>query len=267
MWQNEKMPILQIDGLSFHYLVEGAGPPLLLLHGHGGSCRSWHHQVPDFSKSYRVICLDLRGFGESAKPPGSYSAELLAKDAAEVIRQVAGGPAHVLGHSMGGGIALQLALDAPELVRSLCIVNSQAHFVPEGFVVRFVMWASRWIPRLLGFKAHGKSVAAAYLPDSKFAAERERFIEHWTKNDLQGYLAAARGLDTFDIRSRLGEINAPTLVVGSEQDILPMEAKQDLVARLKNARLVVVKDSRHLVTLDQPEMLNRTVLEFLASVP
>ena len=261
------MPILRVGNQSIHYEVEGEGPPLLLIHGHGASSAYWDLQVPAFASSYRVIRFDLRGHGDSDKPEGPYTIEAMAADAAGLLRELAPQKqAHVIGHSLGGGVALQLALAAPDKVRSLVIANSQASFVPRSLVERLVFSLSRVIPRLFGFRAHAKTIVAGYLPAPQHAERRARFLELWVKNDLQGYLRSSLGSNAFDIRSRLGEIKQPTLVIGSDQDILPQANKQELVEKMPNARLVTIKDSRHLVVWDQAEAFNRTVLDFLSGL-
>src|SRR5947207_2466572 len=117
------MPTIQANGVDLYYEVHGSGEPVLLIHGLGSSTRDWAPQVPALSQRFQVIAFDVRGHGRSAKPKQRYSVKLFAADTAALIRTLDIAPAHVIGISMGGMIAFQLAVEAPQLVRSLVIVN------------------------------------------------------------------------------------------------------------------------------------------------
>lgn len=261
------MSTLDLGEVSLAYAVEGEGAPVLMLHGHGGWRDSWELQVAALAPRYRTLRMDLRGHGDSSKPAGPYTMGQLAADAAAVIRHAAGARAHVLGHSLGGAVALQLALDAPELVRSLVIINSQASFVRPRGIARIAAAGATRVPRLLGFRLHARAIAWGYLKGKHLAARRAQLIEGWSRNELAGYLAAASATEEFDVRARLGEISVPVLVVGSDRDVLPLEAKRALASGVRQGRLVMISDSRHIALWDQPAALNREILEFLAGAP
>src|SRR5438105_12464497 len=125
------MPKARVNGIELHYESAGEGPPLLFLHGLGSSGQDWRRQVRAFTDRFRVITYDVRGHGASDKPPGPYSVPLFAQDAAALLRELETGPAHLCGLSMGGMIAFQLAVDFPELVQTMTIVNSGPSMVLE----------------------------------------------------------------------------------------------------------------------------------------
>lgn len=110
--------------IALYYETHGDGAPLLLIHGLGSSTLDWAPQVAHFSERFRVITLDVRGHGRSDKPPGPYSVPIFAGDLVELLDALHIESAHLAGISMGGMIAFQLAVDAPQRVRSLTIVNS-----------------------------------------------------------------------------------------------------------------------------------------------
>jgi len=122
------MHLIDCDGVNLYYEEQGSGPPLLFIHGLGSSARDWDQQIPEFSsRGYRVIAFDLRGHGQSDKPPGPYTLPLFAADTAALLERLGvdpANPAHVVGVSLGGGVAFQLAIDRPALVKTLTIVNS-----------------------------------------------------------------------------------------------------------------------------------------------
>ena len=113
-----------VNDIQLYYEITGQGQPLLFIHGLGSSTRDWEAQVSPFAANYQVITFDLRGHGRSDKPPGPYTLPLFTADTAGLLKALGLDAAHVVGISLGGGIAFQLALDYPELVKTLTIVNS-----------------------------------------------------------------------------------------------------------------------------------------------
>ncbi|MGE0827136.1 MAG: alpha/beta fold hydrolase, partial [Candidatus Binatia bacterium] len=115
-----------IDGLRFHYIREGQGSDLVLIHGLGGSLHDWDTALPVLSHHHRVLCWDVRGCGESDKPSGPYTPQLFARDLAGLCSAVGISRAHVAGISMGGVIAQRFALDYPNLVQSLTLMSTSS---------------------------------------------------------------------------------------------------------------------------------------------
>jgi pimeloyl-ACP methyl ester carboxylesterase len=119
------LPHVDTNGIATFYEDTGQGTPVVLVHGHGADLRLWDLQVPALLEAgYRVIRYDVRGHGRSAIPPGGYTWENYALDLRDLLDRIAVPRAHVVGLSMGGGIALQFALDFPERVSSLVLVDS-----------------------------------------------------------------------------------------------------------------------------------------------
>ncbi|MCB0119292.1 MAG: alpha/beta fold hydrolase, partial [Anaerolineales bacterium] len=131
------MPFLNVNGVDLYYEVNGKGQTVVFIHGLGSSCQDWEKQEPVFSKQYQVVTLDLRGHGKSQKPSGPYSIALFARDVAGLIRSLNLAPVHVVGISLGGMIALQLAADHPELVRSFVAANNNSEMIVRT-------WKDRW---------------------------------------------------------------------------------------------------------------------------
>ena len=258
------MPAQRIGDIDLHYETTGEGEPLLFIHGLGSSARDWELQVAFFSPDYRVVTYDVRGHGRSYKPPGPYSVQLFADDAAELIRSLDNAPAHIVGISMGGMIAFQLAVDAPELVKSLVIVNSAPELILHTFKERLQFFQRLMIVRLLGMRKMGEVLSARLLPKTEHQDLRREFVERWVQNDKQAYLDSLRALVGWSVSEHLSEINVPTLVVAADEDYSPVSVKETYVARMPRAELVVIPDSRHATPVEQPEALNRAVAAFLA---
>jgi pimeloyl-ACP methyl ester carboxylesterase len=129
----------EVDGLAIHYWVAGSGPPLILLHGLGESAHDWRWVIPAFALTYRVYALDMPGSGESAKPAVNYTPAYLTRMVIGFLDALGIGPALMIGHSLGGLIALRLAVYQPERVRALVLVDGRSmHHCPycAGWEVR-----------------------------------------------------------------------------------------------------------------------------------
>jgi len=261
------MPVLPLRDINLYYEIAGQGDPVVFIHGLGSSARDWEYQVPFFAPRYRVVVFDVRGHGRSDKPPGPYSVPLFAQDAAALIRALEAAPAHVVGISMGGMIALQLAVDEPALVRSLVVVNSGPELVVRTFRERLMILQRFLIVRLLGMRKMGEVLSQRLFPRPDQAPLRQMFVERWAENDPRAYREAMRALVGWSVADRLGDIRCPTLVIASDQDYTPVSAKEAYVARMPNARLVVIPDAHHAVTVERPEEFNQALLDFLAQQP
>lgn len=258
------MPRVSVDGCSIHYEVQGRGELVLLLHGLGSSLRDWELQLPALAEKYTVLAVDMRGHGGSDKPPGPYSVATFARDAAEVLRALGLGPAHVVGISMGGMIAFQLAVDAPSLVRSLVVVNSGPALVPRSLRDVIALGTRMVALRLVGLRGLAKKVAAMNFPRPDQAELRQRLEATIAGNDEVAYRASMKALVGWSVEERIGHIRCPVLVVTGDNDYTPVAAKQAYAAKIPSARVAVVADSRHVTPVDQPEKFNRLMLDFLA---
>ncbi|MGN2431575.1 alpha/beta fold hydrolase [Pseudomonas syringae] len=259
------MAFFEHDECTLHYEEYGQGAPVLLLHGLGSSCQDWEYQIPALAAHYRVIVMDMRGHGRSDKPHERYSIQGMSNDVEALIEHLRLGPVHVVGLSMGGMIGFQLAVDQPELLKSLCIVNS-APQVKVRSLGDLWQWARRWtLSRVVGMTTLGHALGKRLFPKPEQAELRRKMAERWSKNDKRAYLASFDAIVGWGVEHRLARITCPTLIIAAEHDYTPVSLKEDYVKRLPNARLVVISDSRHATPLDQPEPFNRTLLEFIES--
>lgn len=258
------MASAQVNGLAMAYQEDGAGEALLLLHGLGSCSDDWELQLPTFAGQYRVIAPDMRGHGRSEKPPGPYSVPMMAADVIGLMDHLGVTAAHVVGLSMGGMIAFQLAVDCPERVRSLTIVNSGPALVPRT--------VGEWLrvrQRLLLARFFGPTRSALFLSHRLFPkpdqeAVRAQFIERWSANDPAAYLASMRALIGWSVMDRIDRINCPVLVISGDRDYTPAAAKRAYTALLSRGKLVIFEDSGHATPIDQADRFNTCVLDFLS---
>ncbi len=254
------------DGCQLHYEQYGQGAPLVLVHGLGSSTRDWEYQIPALAAHYRVIALDVRGHGRSAKPRQRYQMSDFAADVAALIEHLELEPVHLVGISMGGMIGFQLAVDRPELLKSLCIVNSGPEIKPKS-ASDYLQLGKRWLfSRLLSLEALSKALGRMLFPHPEQAELRAKIEERWPQNDKRAYLASLDAIIGWGVREHLERIHCPTLVVTADRDYTPVSLKEQYVREMPNARLLVIENSRHATPMDQPQLFNSSLLAFLEEV-
>lgn len=239
--------------------------PVLLLHGLGANSSSWHLQIPPLVEAgFRPVAPDVRGFGKSGYPGGGMAISTLAADAATLLQNLKATPAHIVGISMGGAIALQLALDHPQTVSKLVLVNTFASLRPEKLSIWLYFAFRLLLVHTLGLPAQARTVARRIFPHPEQEELRQMLIAQITQANPRAYRAVMRALGRFDVTSRLGEIRVPTLVITGEQDTtVPPNSQQTLVEGIPNAWQIVMTGAGHAVSVEQPEAFNQLLLDFL----
>ena len=246
---------------------QGTGPALLLIGGTSDPAESWQAQIDAFSDRYRVIAPDNRGAGRSLIPPGGITIQAMAEDAADVLRKLAIERAHVMGFSMGGAIAQELALGHPELVRSLVLNGTYSR--PDPYFRQMVL---SWITTAQHATSERELLETFFLwiytrrahADGTVAALIDEALESPLAQTPEGFYAQAQACIAWPgTLERLGAIAAPTLVtVGAEDIACPPRLSRELVDRLPNAELVVLPDEAHQPFQEIPEEFNRIVAGF-----
>lgn len=258
------MPTLQVNGIGLYYEITGQGPPLLFIHGLGSSSQDWEEQMSFFSNDYNVITVDVRGHGKSDKPEGPYSIQLFAEDIAAFVQTLDVAPVHIVGISMGGMIAFQLAVSCPELLKSMTIVNSGPEMSAHSFKDRIQIFQRLIIFRLFSMRKIGEVIGGRLFPGEDQHELRSMMIERWAKNDKKAYMNSFKALLGWSVAEHIGEINCPTLVITADKDYTPVSSKEAYVSQMFNAQLVIIRDSRHATPLDQTEEFNNTLAAFLS---
>jgi 3-oxoadipate enol-lactonase len=265
--------IVERDGVALHLEAAGAGQTVALLHGHTLDLRVWDDLTPELVRDdWRAVRYDQRGHGRSASPAAAYRWCDHAADLAAVIAATGAAPAHLVGVSKGGGIALELALRRPELVRSLVLI---APLVPDYPLTEGLRTSFRELAHRIRADGVQPALRQAWLTHPLLASAhaqpgaRERLEAMALTFPGGEYLATSR--DTSDrewrVVDRLGEIGAPALVIVGESDIEDFRAMaMTLAAGMHDARLEVVAGSGHLVPLERPDVTAQLVLGFLGTL-
>ena len=256
---------IRVDGVELYCEIAGEGEPVLLIHGLGSCGEDWAPQIAHFRRSHKVVSIDLRGHGRSSKPRDAYSIERFARDTAAVLDALKTGPAHVVGISLGGMVAFQLAVAAPQLVRSLIIVNSGPEVPAQTFKQRLPLYIRLLFIYTLGLPKMAKMIAKKLFLEPGQADLRNGFIDRLTSNEKRCYVASLRAIFAgWGVADRLGDIRCPVLFIAADQDYTPVALKQAYVDRLPDARMVVVPNSRHALPMEKPDAFNRALADFLA---
>lgn len=278
------MPFVQIPGLNVHYEVAGKGDVVIVLaHGNFASWRWWRPLLDRLPRGHRAYAPDLRGCGDTARPPVSedYTIEQLAADLHHFAVALKLPPFHVVGHSLGGAVAMQSALEHPDRVRSLTLV---APAPAEGLPLLRVPDSS---PLLSLFDVRDATLAAldalyrfwhsldANRPALRQALKRlmptlayddafEALVDDAGRMAPQAVVGHLRALDTWNKLNQLGRLDQPALVLWGEQDVLiPRDAVERTARGLRHGRLVTWPDVGHSPQLEQPDRFARLLLNFV----
>ncbi|NMC79067.1 MAG: alpha/beta hydrolase [Chloroflexi bacterium] len=266
------MPEIEINsrpGISttLFYLDENpkAEACVVLLHGLGADSSSWGYQIEALRQAgMRCIVPDIPGFGKSVFTGRGWNVALAAQVLADWLRQLALPAVDLVGISMGGAVALQLVLDAPERIHRLVCVNTFGCLRPKRPNELFYLLMRYVKANLKGVEAQAQMVALRIFPEEEQEPLRQILIEQILQADPTVYRAAMRSLGLFNVRKRLGEIHKTTLVITGENDTtVPLASQAELVHGIEGARQVMIPHSGHAVIADQPVAFNAALLEFL----
>lgn len=257
------MPALSINATTLFYECVGSGPALLLIHGLGSSGDDWAFQREEFSRRHTLILPDLRGSGRSAKPPGPYSIAQFAADLWELLDALAIESAALLGFSLGGAVAIEMALMQPARVRRLVLCNALANYRTDTWRKWFEAHAQVALVRAIGLRRTARLVARRLFPHDDQAPKRQRVVDVLSANQRRTYLATIHALIGWSALDRLQALRAPTLVIAAEHDYTPLADKRAEMRHFPQAQLVVIAGSRHGTPFDATERFNASVLDFL----
>ncbi|MBU1195569.1 MAG: alpha/beta hydrolase [Proteobacteria bacterium] len=267
------MALMNVQGVDINYADNGSGEALVFMHGYTGSHNDWRNQVAITVDSYRTIAVDHRGHGGSSAPgdPSDYTIRIFAEDVYELLTKLGIQRYCLIGHSMGGFMALQSALDHPEGLRGLILVDTSS---------------GEWdtAPGYAEFKARLHEIAktegleAAFEYDAENNPVRvEKFKKHPELREIARHKVLNTSLDGFihvansfgawpPVTDRLNEISVPTLIVLGEEDAGFIRASKIMNERIRNSELVVIENAGHNPHEENIGVFNRAFLDFLPRI-
>lgn len=263
------MPYQFVNGIRLRYELWGEGEtPLVLLHGLGSSADDWMLQLPAFAPHFLCVLPDLRGHGLSDKPNGRYSVALFADDVADLLAELKLMPAHVLGLSLGGLVAQQLAIDHGPMVRSLVLINTfPGLWPPPLHAVGTLLRRRSSVLGSQGMAEIAARIAGDLFPNAHLAVLRDLTRQRLAANDADAYRRATLAVLRFWPGRKLSRITQPTLIIAGENDrVVPAVYQERLRRRLPHAQFVSIPNSGHASNIDQPDAVNEAVLSFLLAL-
>jgi pimeloyl-ACP methyl ester carboxylesterase len=254
------------DGTRLAWDSDGEGPAVLLLHGIGSSRRKWGPHVAQLvAAGYRVVRVDLRGFGDSETPPGKYVMDDFVGDMVALVEGVGLDRFHLVGHSLGGMIAQRYLIDRPERVRSVSLVSTTSHNGRRASAIARLM---------VTLAEHGFD---AVLRDGRVRAEAEAIVlEAFPAGTPLSMLGrgmeqpsaslanAWRACIDFSAKDRLGEVRCPALVVHGTNDMLiPLRAGELVAQAIPGATWIAMNGAGHSLPQERAEAFTRALVDFL----
>jgi pimeloyl-ACP methyl ester carboxylesterase len=262
------MPTTEANGQTIYYEVHGDGEPLLCVMGLAADTLAWTLQVPAFTARHRTVVFDNRDVGRSSLSEGSYELADMARDALALADALELDSFHLLGVSMGGAIAQEMALAAPERVRTLTLAVT---FAAGGRYARTLsaVWGSR-VQRMSREERVDElmllTLSEAFFdnPDA-VATLRHLMLQNPHPQPPEAFARQLDASSRHDARDRLGTLAMPTHVIGAEHDILvPVWKSREVAELIPGAKLTVLDGSPHGLNVERAEEFNRAVLDFIA---
>ncbi|HVT60609.1 MAG TPA: alpha/beta hydrolase [Thermoanaerobaculia bacterium] len=269
------MPRIRVNGADLYYEEQGkgtGGEAIVFAHGLLWSGSVFSRQIEALADRYRCVAFDFRGQGRSETTGAGYDMETLAQDAAALIEALDCAPCHFVGLSMGGFVGMRLAIDHPELLRSLILLESSADPEPPENMGKYrrLSFVARWLGlRLVAGPVMKIMFGTKFLNDPARSALRRQWRRQMLANDRLGVTRAVLGvIARRGVYDRLGRIAVPTLVVVGDQDVATVPARAERIhAGIAGSRLCVIAGAGPTSTVEEPEAVNRALADFLASLP
>ena len=242
----------------------GAGPVVVLVHGLGANHEDWRLVAPALAADYRVVAIDLPGFGKAAAldhaPDIKDFADALWRQLDEMkIDEVAA----LVGHSMGGAVAIEAALTQPARVARLAVLNSMPAFTPKTLRDYFELMYRRFMVRTLGPLRLAQISALRMFPDPADELLRAPIIARGETNKVGPYLMALNALVGWDARDRLATWRKPLLWLASEYDYFDFAPVRELRLKMPHARVRCYPGERHALPMSRPEAVTRELKAFM----
>ena len=262
------MPIAELDNISIFYEIHGAGPPLLLIAGLASDSQSWQSIIPALARNHLVIIPDNRGVGRSTQTGIDISIDLMADDCVALLDHLGISAAHMLGHSMGGFVALACALRHSQYFSSLTLAGTAACNSRRNNVL-FRKWAddletgmdpAAWLKAVYPWL-----FTRTLLDDPQAMESAIRYaVEYPYPQTATAFRKQVEALAAFDCSYQLEQIHLPTLIIhGSEDLIFPVKESIRTLGQIPRSRTCVVEKAAHSIHLENPGAFVTEVLDFL----
>jgi len=263
------MPKLNINGVNIYYEVKGKedGESVVFLNGVMASTNSWAFQVPVFEKEFKVVLHDFRGQLLSDKPKGPYTFKTHADDLKALLDHLGIEKAHIIGTSYGGEVGMRFAIDYPDMVKTLSIIDSVSEVdeLLKMFVIQWKMLAQTKNPELFYYGMLPSIYGNTFIEKNKAILEqRAKGLASVGPSYFDGQVALYDTFLNLNITDELKKIKAPTIVVVGNEDFLKRKKFSDIIAKnIPNCEYVIIPDCGHVTIFEKPNTLNTILLGFV----
>jgi pimeloyl-ACP methyl ester carboxylesterase len=254
--------LLHIDDTQVACIHEGRRWPLrreqlVLVHGSGCSADSWRYQVTGLARDFEVMAPDLPGHGASASA-GDPSIELYAVTVRKVLQRLGARRVFLAGHSMGGAVALQVALERPDLLKGLILIGTSAYLDTMALTPDILLWAVAAVPH----KFKGMFFSSRVAPEALAVARED--VRRCSLEAILGDLSACR---RYDFRGRLRRLTLPTLILCGVDDLItPARHSRWLHKEIAGSVLVMIEGAGHMLPLESPQQVNAAIRDFIRRI-
>ncbi|MCP8310266.1 MAG: alpha/beta hydrolase [Candidatus Methylarchaceae archaeon HK01M] len=261
-----RVPKIIVNNIDINYQEEGAGFPLILIHGLSDDSTLWAPLMPKFSRHYWSIALDVRGHGHSGKPDMPYSIQLFSEDLLGFFEKLEIPQAHLLGLSMGGAIAQQFALDHPEKIRSIILLSAFSY--NDSNLQNIFKRLQKSFERD-GFSVFFDEVVKLVVSPEFASANADAIAEMKGKsikiNSPTAILHAIDACLDFNVKDRISQISHPTLIISGKEDILtPPQLGEQIHRSIKGSEWKIIEGVGHnLLIPEKIQELAQIILKFL----
>jgi pimeloyl-ACP methyl ester carboxylesterase len=261
------VPIAEVNGQRLYYEVHGEGEPLLAVMGLGGDHTAWLLQIPEWSKTHRLVVFDNRDVGQSSQASEPYEVRDMAADALALADELELGSFHLVGVSLGGAIAQEVALAAPERVRTLTLAVTYGATGGYGAQRSKVLGA---MVRRMNREEFTELLMMLVYSERLFdhpqfvEAARKAMLENPHPQPTEAWIRQLEASGRHSALDRVGSLSMPVHVIGARRDIMvPPFRSEDLAAAIPGSKLTII-DAGHLANVEAAEEFNEVVLGFIA---
>ncbi len=267
----EYSKFVEVDGIKLHYQEKGSGTPLVLIHGYGSSTYTWRNVFVPLSEHFRVISVDLKGFGFSEKPVGDYTKRGQAVLVRKFLDKLEIEKTWFAGSSMGGEVSLNVALQNPNRVEGLILIDSAGVKSVKGSSSTPSIYEIPFIGRafvalgLISDNLVRASLERSYFDDSKVTDKTLKMyhLPLQTNNGQRAIVLTQQQWDLYPIEDDLSKIKVPALLIwGKEDYVTPLEAGRKMNTLIENSKLVIFENCGHLTAEEMPQKTVEEILKF-----
>ncbi|HYM16646.1 MAG TPA: alpha/beta fold hydrolase [Dehalococcoidia bacterium] len=261
------MAIERVNGVDFYYELHGAGEPLVFVHGYTGDVTDWRFQIPEFSRSHRVLVFDHRGHGRSSAPAdrAAYSIEQMADDVEALAGRAGFARYHLVGHSMGGAVVQEVALRSPGRLMSLTLHDTGPTFnLHRNAAVAAYIAQRQKLAEERGMAAVAEQPSPLPPPPHMPPEREEEMRRRLAAMPVDGFIGAWQALATWrGTTDRAAAIATPTMVIYGELDAGLIDGARYLAETIPGAVLEVVPEAGHSPQYERPELFNAALRRHL----